>query len=377
MKSSEDTITEFFASIKEGKSDRMLSLLEDDPSLLNAYDNSNFEATPINVAIYSGNKEMIDVLLDHGADINRKSNWWAGGFAPIHTAIDSRDTELAEHLISRGAIVDIHAAAGLGKIDMLKDMLGKDPELVHQKGGDGQTPLHYAKNQEVVDILLAHGANIDALDVDHVSSPAQWAVVHRPEVTRYLLSKGAHPDIMMLAAVGDAEGVRQLGKENPSLLEIRIGEGTYPTPGSEALHIFGYTLGYNATPIHVAARFNQVEVIKALLDLGVDKHITGDYDDSTPLHTAAWHEHLEAAELLLQNGADLERPSGELHGNTPLGWAIVGGAFKFVHFALEKGAKVHDYHIKDAESCLNGNVEYSRATPEAYVEIVALLKEHS
>jgi hypothetical protein len=31
--------------------------------------------------------EMLDVLLDAGADINAKSRWWAGGFGLLHSAI--------------------------------------------------------------------------------------------------------------------------------------------------------------------------------------------------------------------------------------------------------------------------------------------------
>src|SRR4051812_9881360 len=53
--------------------------------------------------------QMLDVLLDAGADINAKSNWWAGGFGLLHTA----GPELAKYAIDRGAQVDVHAAARL------------------------------------------------------------------------------------------------------------------------------------------------------------------------------------------------------------------------------------------------------------------------
>ena len=31
-------------------------------------------------------REMLDVLLEAGADINAKSRWWAGGFGLLHQA---------------------------------------------------------------------------------------------------------------------------------------------------------------------------------------------------------------------------------------------------------------------------------------------------
>src|ERR1044071_3679591 len=52
-------------------------------------------------------REMLDVLLDAGADINAKSRWWAGGFGLLHGA----PPDLATYAIARGAIVDVHAAA--------------------------------------------------------------------------------------------------------------------------------------------------------------------------------------------------------------------------------------------------------------------------
>src|SRR5262249_41092929 len=53
------------------------------------------------------NRELLDVLLEAGADINARSRWWAGGFG----LLDSADPELAAYAIQRGAIVDVHSAS--------------------------------------------------------------------------------------------------------------------------------------------------------------------------------------------------------------------------------------------------------------------------
>ena len=45
---------------------------------------------------------------------------------------------------------------------------------MHARGGDGQTPLHFASTVEVAEFLLENGAEIDARDVDHESTPAQY-----------------------------------------------------------------------------------------------------------------------------------------------------------------------------------------------------------
>ena len=57
--------------------------------------------------------------------------------------------------------------------------MAADPQLVHARGGDGQTPLHFASTVEIAEYLLDQGADIDARDVDHVSTPAQYMVKAR------------------------------------------------------------------------------------------------------------------------------------------------------------------------------------------------------
>src|SRR5438128_5255587 len=85
-------------------------------------------------------REMLDVLLEAGADINAKSRWWAGGFGLLHGA----EPDLAAYAIERGAVVDAHAAARLGFIEKLRELVAADPGQVRARGGDGQTPLHFA-----------------------------------------------------------------------------------------------------------------------------------------------------------------------------------------------------------------------------------------
>ena len=103
-------------------------------------------------------RSMLDVLLEAGADINAKSQWWAGGFGLLHGA----NPDVAAYAIERGAIVDVHAAARLGMLTRLQELISQDPTLVHARGGDGQTPLHFASTIPIAAYLLDHGARIDA-----------------------------------------------------------------------------------------------------------------------------------------------------------------------------------------------------------------------
>ena len=63
----------------------------------------------------------------------------------------------------------IHDAAESGDLEKIKLLLKGNPDLVFSKDTDGRTPLHYAAsctNKEVVELLLADKADVNAKDND-------------------------------------------------------------------------------------------------------------------------------------------------------------------------------------------------------------------
>src|ERR1700744_1562051 len=97
----------------------------------------------------------------------------------------------------------VHDVARAGLTDKLAEMLANDRSLIDAKGMDARTPLHCAGTVGVAALLLDHGAQIDARDEDHDSTPAQWLIGESPDVTRFLLERGAKADIFLAAALGD------------------------------------------------------------------------------------------------------------------------------------------------------------------------------
>jgi ankyrin repeat protein len=204
--------------------------------------------------------EVIDALLEFGADPNRESSWWAGGFHPLHGARGVA----AEHLIAAGAIPDACAAANLDRPDLLVAMIADDPARVHERGGDGKTPLHFARSRRVADVLLDAGADLDARDVDHRSTPAQWMLGDSPDsarldLARYLVERGASVDIFLAAVLGLAERARAMLEADPSLLELRTSQGEYGEKPPSSYNIYNWTIGPNMSPLQTAAKFGQHE----------------------------------------------------------------------------------------------------------------------
>ena len=196
--------------------------------------------------------------------------------------IDSRDKgirgelELAEFLTERGALVDAHSAARLGMIPKLSELVAAEPGVVHARGGDGRTPLHFASTVDVAKFLLENGAEIDARDRNHESTPAQHMLrvlqkrhyaKDRQDVARYLVSRGCCTDILMAAALGDTDRVRQHLDTDPGCIRMSVSEEWFPKRDPRAGGtIYIWMLGPNRTAHAVARDFGHEDVFQLLMD---------------------------------------------------------------------------------------------------------------
>ena len=95
----------------------------------------HFDATPLSYASYRGHKNMVQLLLDRGAETNKGDDNF--GFVPLHYATRKGNRDVAEMLLHGGA----------------------DPDLATRE--EGWTPLHIASyygHKDVVQLLLKTGA---------------------------------------------------------------------------------------------------------------------------------------------------------------------------------------------------------------------------
>jgi len=299
-------------------------------------------------------REMLDVLLEAGADLNAKSRWWAGGFGLLHGA----EPDLAAYAIQRGATVDVHAAARLGMMEKLRELIATDPALVHARGGDGQTPLHFASTVEIAKFLLDHGADIDARDVDHESTPAQYMVRDRPATARYLIQRGSQTDILMAAALGDADLVRKHLDADPGGIHVRVSDEHFPRSHHRSGGtIYQWMLGWHVSAHDVARQFGHDDVFRLLMERSpVDVKLLAACwaaDDTTvkslladnaslaanlspenrrQIAHAARNNNLPAVHVMLAAGLPVDAPGQ--HCATPLHWAAFHGNAEMIRDIL-------------------------------------------
>lgn len=329
-------IERFKRAVRDDDAEALGAILERHEEVRRQVDAPIFDFdSPALVAASGKSVELVDVLLRFGADPNRRSGWWAGGFHPLHGARGA----VADRLIAAGAIPDACAAANLDRADLLAAMLAEHPERVHERGGDGQTPLHFARSRRVVDLLLEAGADPNARDVDHRSTPAQWMLGDDPDESRvdlaaYLVERGASADIFLVAALGLTERAHAMLETDRTLLELRTGQGEYGEKPPSSFHIYQWTLGPNLSPLQVAAKFQRHETLKVMErfaspeqrlllachrgDGDAARAIVAAHDgiveklgpiDRRALTDEAWAANAPAVELMLELGFDPSIPS--------------------------------------------------------------------
>jgi ankyrin repeat protein len=261
-------LSTFRNAVHRGDAAGLRAILADSADVRSAINDPLFSFdSPALVAVAGrGDVPLVDVLLEYGADPNRRSSWWAGGFHPLHASKGA----VTDRLLAAGAIPDACAASRLGRVDLLEQIIRQDPSRVHERGGDGQTPLHFAASRAVIDVLLNAGADPNARDVDHRATPAEWMLGRkekpdsRTELARYLVERGATADIFMVAALGLTDRLQGMLEQDPHLLSLRTGQGDYGEKPPSSFHMYLWNLGPNLSPLQVAAQFGQDETLRMM-----------------------------------------------------------------------------------------------------------------
>ena len=174
---SQATYEAFFLACRNGDEDVVYALLKGELEINTAFEFKHssdwtydlLSTTALHQAARGGRKEIIQILLEKGAEINATTDI---GMTPLHYAVLSEDAEVIALLLEKGA--DICAITKLKKSTLfhiavqhkhIKDItallirIGADVNAVKFKGG---TPLYMANtwwSAQLVQLLLDSGAD--------------------------------------------------------------------------------------------------------------------------------------------------------------------------------------------------------------------------
>src|SRR5262245_13482293 len=237
--------------------------------------------TPLYFAVRENQLAVAAFLLEHGADplslvvsdslldITRDR-----GYLEMEKLLETHLAS-ARGASPRGAAV----AAAIRERDPAKvpSLLDAAPELLHAGDERSNQPIHWAvmtRQLDLIDELLARGADINARRFDgarpiHLTNGDYhyrgWRDVPKDvattpeEVFKHLVGRGASVDIGMAAATGNLARVRELLDQDPSLAN-RVSDYN------------SYYIGCGA-PIKNAAARGHIEIVRLLLERGADPNL--------------------------------------------------------------------------------------------------------
>lgn len=223
--------------------------------------------------------------------------------------------------------------------EVLRRMLeeGADPNKSH--GPLGETLLHVAtrrRRKSTVEILLDHGADINAKTANGKTAYAHAVRRGFTEVVKLLIVRGAHTELneadqLAVAVVnGHLDEARRILASHPEAAR---------TGNPEEDRLLADVAGRNST-----------EPVKLLIDAGADLTATG-LDSGTPLHQAAWFGQPDNARLLIDAGAPLD-VFDATHHSSPIGWAVHGSRYSGGADKRQDEYVVLVRMLLDAGSCL-------------------------
>ncbi len=138
---------------------------------------------------------IVDLLLDHGADLNERDAW---GTLPLYGAMDSQ--AMLRHLLQRGATADVKMAIDMDRLDIAEHMLKQDPAQASIRFGTGLTLLHDSARVgdarvNAIDLLVRYGAGVNAT-TNWEATPLHLAVFHgNAQAAKFLIDHGASLEV--------------------------------------------------------------------------------------------------------------------------------------------------------------------------------------
>lgn len=203
------------------------------------------------------------------------------------------------------------------------------------------TPIMKAANHghvPAIELLLHHGVDINVPQAA-CNSPLSLAAVHgHIPAVRTLLHNGA--DVNTIRR-GTTPLVKAIQANQLDAIRVLITEGNADlTITSHHPQLF--------TPIFWAVSQDNPHIISLLLNYAPAEIERRDSIGRTPLALAVWEERIEAIECLLAHGADIN--AANRVGQTPLWWAVLSDSIPATQTLLTHGADTGVLAPLDAES---------------------------
>jgi ankyrin repeat protein len=318
---------------------------------------------PLHVAIEYGHKDILNFLLENGADFELPA---LDGSTPLIMAARRGEARVIKKLLDKGAKVKVqnkhletplHLACRSADVTSVRRIIEIGADVTGMDSVD--TPLHIASRRGAVDIcnaLLDAGAEVDALNKNNLTSLHEACVRGNAQVVEILIKRRAdihHPGkgktpFALACLNGNVNIVRMLlvrgcdvnAYTATELPPLCVAYNDQNAPLLKLLQEYGAVVPLERmTRLHIASLLGDVDEVGKLLGReDIPKHCK-DGRGFTALHIAVSKNHLRVAELCLQNGIDVNFMDKER--NTALHLATRNRSAPIVDLLLQYNAKLN------------------------------------
>lgn len=234
---------DIFEAARNGELNIVINLLKENKDLLKSLDQNG--RTPLHMACFGAHLDVVKYLIDHGANINASTY---AKLTPLHWAVHSYSDPVI-------------------KKEIIRFLLSKNPELANLQNDKGITPLMWVANdsEETIQLLIDHGADVNAMDFNGYSSLHSWTRWWPEDKSEFLIQQGANVNAKDKNGRTPLHVAAIAGRENRVRLLLKYGGDI------NAKDNFGYT------PLDLAVKFNH----KTLVDfLKKENGLTGNFSGS-------------------------------------------------------------------------------------------------
>ena len=292
----------FLKLVGTGRIDEVRRILAAAPQMVNAVGPHPFwggRPQPLHVAIETRRRDMFDLLLAAGADVNGTNGeyeYWS----PLMLTSSEERQDMRDELLRRGARVGLMEALMFADDERVEELLRPGAAALPAYVPNGGSILNFARTPAAIDRLLELGVATDVKD-RWGSTPVESMSRLGPRgqiLVRHLIARGVPAGPEEYARLGDRQTLAALVESDPGIVR------------SDAVMMGAVDFGHH-------------ELVEWLLARGANVNARATAQSRhTALHSAAWNGDLPMVRLLVGAGADLSARDEE-HDGTPLGWAEV------------------------------------------------------
>lgn len=246
--------------------------------------------SPLLLAAWRGNRDMVDFLLEHGAgaaigehqlDSLLYGGIWAGSAALVEACL-AMEASVGPRAIDPECS-PLLVAAGEGNVEIIRLLLDAGADVNH-RGYWGASPLHMAVasgNSAAAEVLVDVNAEVDAEDGSGMAPLDLAVLMEHSDIAGMLVGRGARTTVLAAAHAGDLRAVLRLVDEGRTV---------------EAAATDGRTL------LRRVVEVNHLVAAQTLIEAGAE--VGPVYARGiTPLYVACREGYGQMAALLLRSGA--------------------------------------------------------------------------